>query len=141
MVTIRPPISISSSPLSNPLETVPITIGITIIFMFYSFLSSLARSKSFSLFSVSLIFTLWSAKTTKFILRQVLYFFSIITGLVFWPGLGDLLLLLSLLICFFPLKILYKNCARQYFSDTLVFVISPFFPSTIELRNSFNRIA
>ena len=68
MVSIRPPIFNSSSPLSEHLETVPITplaIGITANFMFHSIFSSLARSKYLSLFSFSLIFTLWSTKTEK----------------------------------------------------------------------------
>ena len=37
MVSTRPPISKSSSPLSNPLVTVPITISIIVTCMFYSF--------------------------------------------------------------------------------------------------------
>ena len=48
MVSTRPPTSKSSSPLNNPLVTVPkapITIGITVTFMFHSFFNSLARSR------------------------------------------------------------------------------------------------
>ena len=59
---ILPPISDSSSPLTNLLETVPsapIIIGITVILMFHS---SLARSKDLSLFLLSLFFTLWNGK-------------------------------------------------------------------------------
>ena len=52
-----------------------ITTGITVIFMFHSFHSSLVRSKYLFLFLFSLIFTLWSAGTTKFTSRQVLFFF------------------------------------------------------------------
>ena len=75
MVSTRPVISNSSSPCINPLVTVsraPITIGIIVIFMFHSFLNSLARSRYLSFFSHS--FTLWSAGTAKFIILQVLFF-------------------------------------------------------------------
>ena len=68
MVSIRPLISNSSSPLfSKLLRTVPsplITFSITVSFMFHGFLSFLARSKYLSLFSVSFIFTPFSARTT-----------------------------------------------------------------------------
>ena len=50
MVSTRPLISKSSIPSTNPLVTVPrapITIGITIIFKFHSFFSSLAWSRFF----------------------------------------------------------------------------------------------
>ena len=40
-------------------------IGITVTFMFHSFFNSLARSKYFSLFSISFMFTLWSVGTEK----------------------------------------------------------------------------
>ena len=71
-------ISKSSSRCTNPLMTVPsalITIGITVTFMFHSFLSSLARSKYLSLFSLSFSFTLWTAGTSKSPIRQVLFSF------------------------------------------------------------------
>ena len=54
--------------------TAPIIIGITVIFMFHSFCSSLARSRYLSLFSISFSFTLWSAGTEKSTIRQVLFF-------------------------------------------------------------------
>ena len=60
MVSARPPISNSSSPLTNLWEFVPsveITIAITVTLMFHSLFSSLARSKYLFLFSFSLIFT------------------------------------------------------------------------------------
>ena len=51
------------------------TIGITVTFIFHSFFSSLAKSKYMSLFLLSLNFTLWSAKMTKFTIRQILFSF------------------------------------------------------------------
>ena len=77
VVSTRPLISKFSSPCTNPLGTVPstpITTGITIIFMFHKFFSSLARSAYLSLFSLSFSFTLWSGKTAKFTILQVLFF-------------------------------------------------------------------
>ena len=67
-VSTNPPTSKSSSPFSNSFVTVPkapITIGIIVTFMFYSFVNSLARSwyLSFSLHYIS--FILWSAGTAK----------------------------------------------------------------------------
>ena len=75
---IRPLIFDSSSPLFKPLETVlsaSIRIGITVIFMFHSFLSLLIRSKYLSLFLFSLIFALVSTEIEKSSLRQILFFF------------------------------------------------------------------
>ena len=51
-----------------------ITIGITVTLMFHSFLSSLARSRYLSLFSLSWFFNLHSAGTVKSTKRQVLFF-------------------------------------------------------------------
>ena len=76
MVSIRPPISNLSSPLTKSLGTVtraPITIGITVILILPRFLSSFARSKYFSFFSFfsfSLIFTRWSSRTANSTIRQ-----------------------------------------------------------------------
>ena len=70
-------ISRSSSPCTNPLVIVSstlITIGITIIFMFHSFFSPLARSRYLFIFSLSFSFILWSARTAKFTIRQVPFF-------------------------------------------------------------------
>ena len=72
MVSIRPVISKSSSPCTNPLVTVPrapITIGIIVTFIFHSFFNSQARSRYLFLFSHSFNFILWSAGTAK-----ILYF-------------------------------------------------------------------
>ena len=82
MVSARSPISYSSISLTKLLEIVPsapITIGITVTFMFNSFFRSLARSKYSFLFSFSLIFILLSAGTPKSIIRQafIFYFFLI----------------------------------------------------------------
>ena len=77
MVSTRPPTSKSFSPFSNPLVTVPnapITIGIIVTCMFHSFFNSLARSRYLSLFSHSFSFILWSARTAKSTILQVLFF-------------------------------------------------------------------
>ncbi len=55
MVSIRPVISKSSSPCTNPSATVPrapITIGIIVTFMFHSLINSLSRSRYQSFFSL-----------------------------------------------------------------------------------------
>ena len=49
----------------------PITISITVTLMFHSFLSSLVRSEYLFLFSFSLIFNRWFARTAKSAIRQV----------------------------------------------------------------------
>ena len=85
MVFIHLPIFNSSRSLSKPLGTIPsapITIGITITFMFYSFLSSLAMSQYLLIFSLSLIFTQWSARMANSTPWQVLF-----SSLIFiWSG-------------------------------------------------------
>ena len=89
MLSAHPLISNSSSPLIKPLgidPSTPTTIGIAVTFIFHSIFSSLARSKYLSLFSFSLIFTLWSAGMAKSTIRLVLFIFNY----HFWPGLGDL---------------------------------------------------
>ena len=81
MISTRPPTSMSSSPFSNPLVTVPkapITIGIIIIFMFHSFFNSLARLRYLSIFSYFFCFILWSAGTGKSAVLQILFFFLMI---------------------------------------------------------------
>ena len=80
MVSTRPPTSKSSSPFSIPLVTVPnavITIGIIVTFMFHSFFNSLGRSKYLSFFSHSFSFILWSARTAKSTIFQILVFFFV----------------------------------------------------------------
>ena len=79
LISTQPLISMSSSPCTNPLVTVPsapITIGITVTFIFHNFFSSLARSRYLSLFSFSFGFTLWSTRTAK----------STIRSFFFWGG-------------------------------------------------------
>ena len=103
IISTRLPTSKSSSPFSNPLVTVPnvpITIGISVTFMFLSFYNSKARSRYISFFSHFFSFILWSAATAKSTILQVLFFFlRLLLGLhrlidpvcrVFVNGLGDL---------------------------------------------------
>ena len=72
-------ISKSSSLFINPdgiVPSPPITISITVNFMFHSFSSlTRARSRYLSLFSLSVDFTLWSAGKAKSTIRQVLYYY------------------------------------------------------------------
>ena len=80
-------ISNFSSTSTNPLVViprVPITIGITVNFIFHWFFSSLATSMYLSLFSLSFSFTLWSAGRTKPSIRQVLFYFFRLTNT--WSG-------------------------------------------------------
>ena len=78
MVPARPPISSCSNPFSSPsgiVPSAPVINGITVTSMFHRFFCSLARFKDKSLFSFSLIFTLWSDGTAKSTRWQVLFFF------------------------------------------------------------------
>ena len=75
MVSTRSPISKFSSAFSNPLFTVPnapVTIGIIVTCVFYSFFNSLARSRYLYFFSHSFSFILWSAGTAKSTILQVI---------------------------------------------------------------------
>ena len=75
---LNPFISNSSILFINSLLTVPsspIAINICITFMFYSFLSSQARSRYSSFFSFSFSFAMWSARTAKPTIQQVLFLF------------------------------------------------------------------
>ena len=81
MVSTRPPTSKSLGPFSNPLVTepkAPITIGIIVTSMFHSFFNSLARSRYSTFSSHSFRFILWSARTAKSTIFQVLFILLII---------------------------------------------------------------
>ena len=88
-------ISKSSGPFTYSLVTVPtapITIGTVVTFMSHCFITSLARSRYLSIFSLSFIFTLWSAGTVRSTIQLVLslfFFLRLSLGLVVWPRLDD----------------------------------------------------
>ena len=80
---------VSTSPLTskfsrlfnNPLVMVPntpITIGTIVTFMFHSFFKSPSRLRYLYFFSHSFSFILWSARTAKSTILQILFFFMII---------------------------------------------------------------
>ena len=74
-------ISKSSNPCTNHLLTVPrapITFGIIVTFMFYSFFTSPKRCRYIFLFTYSFNFTLLPAGTAKSIILQVICFLLII---------------------------------------------------------------
>ena len=88
MISIRLPISKSSSPFNNPLSTIPkarITIIKIITIMFHSFFNSLARSRYLSFFSHYFSFILKSTGTAKLTILQILFFW-LLYGLVVWPS-------------------------------------------------------
>ena len=92
IVCTRPFISESSSPFTNLLVTVvsaPITLGITVTFMFQCCFRSLAESTHLSFFSFSFSFIQQSARTANSTMRQIFCFFLILLSLVVWPSLGD----------------------------------------------------
>ena len=81
MVSTRPPTFMSSNLFYNPLVTVPkapITIGITVTFLFHSFFNSLARSRFLSFISHFFSLILWSAETAKSTNLQILFVFLLI---------------------------------------------------------------
>ena len=85
LVSTRPLISKFPSPCTNPFVTVPsvpVTIGITVIFSFHRFFHSLARYSS--LFLSSLSFTLWPARTIKSTIRKILFIFSFLSFFFFF---------------------------------------------------------
>ena len=94
MVSTRPPTSKSSSPFSNSLITLPnepITIGIIVICMFHSFFQFHSKVEVLIPLFTFFSFILWSARTAKSTILQVLFFFFfcwLLLKLVFWPGLG-----------------------------------------------------
>ena len=77
MVSTLPPTSKSSSPFNNHLvilPKLPITVGTIVTFMFHSLFNSLERSRYLSFFSHSFGFMLWSARTAKSTILQILFF-------------------------------------------------------------------
>ena len=81
MVSTRLPTSKSSRPFENLLVSVPkapIPIGIIVTFMFHSFFNSLKRLRYLSFFSHAFSFILWSARTAKSTILQILFFLLII---------------------------------------------------------------
>ena len=79
IVSTHPLISKFSSPFINPLVTIPrapIIISITVTFIFHIFFPVLWQGlSSYLSFSLSFSFTLWSARTAKSNIQQVLNFF------------------------------------------------------------------
>ena len=78
IVSTRPLTSKSSRPFNNPLVTVPnapITIGTIVTSMFHSFFNSLSRPRYLSFFSLSFRFILWSARTAKSTILQILFLY------------------------------------------------------------------
>ena len=81
IVATRLTTSKSSRPFNIPLVIVPkapITIGTIVTFMFHSFFNSLARSRYLSFFAHSFRFILWSVRTAKSTILQILFFLLII---------------------------------------------------------------
>ena len=89
----------SFSHFTNPLVTVPrtlITIGITVIFLFNIFFTSLAKVQVFIFcFCIPLVITLWSAETAKNTIRKILWFCWSL-GLVFSPRFGNLFIIINI---------------------------------------------
>ena len=120
MVSIRPSISCSSSPLSNPFGTVRSALIIIVISITHSFFSSQVRSKYFSF--VSFCFVLFVCFVFFFLFFSFLFLF-------FSPGGPPVLFLFSLGLIFKPeldeLKI-PENAMRLIFQDRFLFVHIPF---------------
>ena len=92
IVSTHPLISKFSSPFISPFVTVlrvPITIGITVTFIFHSFFNSLARFNYLSFLTIFQFYFVvcWDSKVHNF--ARSLFFLILLLGLVVWPRLGD----------------------------------------------------
>ena len=108
MVSTRPLTSKSSSPFSNPLVTVPnapITIGIIVTWMCHSFFNSRARSRYLSFFSHFSVLSCGQLELQSRLCCKFSSFCWLLLGLIFWPRLGDPLLLLYHSFKFFTLAL------------------------------------
>ena len=126
MVSNRRLILKPSSPFTNHSGIIPsasITIGITVTFMFHSFFSSLACSRYFSLLSNSFHFTLWSARTAKSTIRQVLFSFHFFFLFVFFLFFFFCLLSLDLVV--------WPILCDPFESQNLIEVCTSHFPGWI----------
>ena len=132
MVSIHPLISNSSIPLSKLLGIVPnapITIGITVTFMFHRFLISLGRSKYLSLPSFSLIFPMWISETAKSFIKQVLSFCNLLMITRFGQDLHD-----SYWIPFATHSCIGLNCFCANLLHSLIWLIVSFLsPNNVHL--------
>ena len=99
IVSTRLPTSKSSRPFGNPLVIVPktpIAFGTIGTFMFHSFFNSLGRLKYLSFFSYSFSFILWSARTAKSTILQIIIFFFFVNHYKVWSSGRDKVIRLSI---------------------------------------------
>ena len=111
MVSSRPLISRSSIPIIPALKIAPsatFSIAIIVTFLFHSFFSFQPRSKYLSLFSFSLVFSLWSAEITKSMIRRAGSLFLLL--IIIWSG---LLVGIRLSVCIW--KFLQTNYYDYYY--------------------------
>ena len=94
LISTSPLFSKTFSPFTNPLWIVrnaPVTIGITVTFMFYSFPKFLARSWYFSLFAFFFFFLLYSLPgRCKHTSQQALVFFLVDYHKVWYLQISDI---------------------------------------------------
>ena len=140
MVSTRPPICKSSSPFSNPLDTLPkLSPSCSIVFFF----NSLARSRYLSLFSLSFSLLLWSAGTTKSTILLILFFLSIIIrsdllAEIRWNVCmsKSSLLLLLLLLLFHPLRVFHISVNWWSFTGVRTSILLEWQQVTSSLQDS-----
>ena len=118
----------------------PITIGIIITFMFHSFFNSQAKSRYLSLFSHSFTFTLWSARTPKSTILQVLFFIDYYK--IWSSGWGlvirlNLKILRSLCVSFSRIGCAYTICSYGQISISLQFPVGHFSNPVVSSRILF----